>query len=316
MSSITERLILGIKNTILDDDERRILQRISPGGIILFDRNIESLPQLEALVDDINSILANKPFIAIDFEGGRVRRGSEFFGRLEMPAYYKGDKFSELSGHAKAVAIIFNDIGINLNFAPVADLDYLPLNPALTGRVYSERFEEVARYCSEFIDAFQGNGILCCLKHFPGLGSAVNDPHKAVSISCRPAESIIENDINSFRAGIEHSPGFLMTSHIILAELDNVIATYSEKVIHLARNIGFEGVIVSDDLSMGAVDELSPAERAHNALKAGHDMALICHDNDKYEDIAEYLEKNIDTLVKHGHIEALNRIRNAKNELP
>ena len=310
-----QRLILGIEKPYLNNAARKFLNEFQPGGIILFDRNGESLTQLKVLIEDIKSSLNTPPFIAIDFEGGRVRRCSALFSRLERPALYLEDDFESLKADAGQIAAEFNEVGINLNFAPVADLQYEPLNAALSGRTCSIDPSEASEYCGGFIDSFQSSGVYCGLKHFPGLGSAVNDPHRAVSISCISSDRYMANDLIPFKAGIGVGAKFLMTTHMVMTCIDKRIATFSPKVIELTRLIGFESIIITDDMSMGAVkNQAGLEENVLKALNAGHDMALICHDLEKHAGVIEHLEKNIGRLEQNGHAEALKRIANVKEQ--
>ena len=311
-----QRLILGIEKPYLDKITRKFLHEIQPGGIILFDRNGESLTQLKVLIEDIKSSLDTPPFIAIDFEGGRVRRNSALFSRLEKPSFYLEDNFESLKADAAEIAAEFDEVGINLNFAPVADLQYEPLNAALNSRSCSADPSVVSEYCRVFIESFQSSGVHCCLKHFPGLGSAVNDPHKEVSISCINSDRYMANDIIPFKAGIDAGARFLMTTHMIMTCIDSVIATFSEKATELARFSGFKDIIITDDMSMGAiVNQDSLPENVLKALCAGHDMAIICHDLEKHDSVNRYLEQNIKKLENNGHIEALKRIADVKKQI-
>lgn len=315
--SVAQRLIFGIEKPYLDNSIRDFLSRYQPGGVILFDRNGESLVQLKVLIEDIKATLKAKPFIAIDFEGGRVRRNGALFSRLEQASAYLEKGFELLKNDAARVATEFSEVGINLNFAPVADLKYEPLNAALDKRTCSADSAIVADYCLNFMGGFKSAGILCCLKHFPGLGSAVNDPHQQISISCISSERYLANDLIPFKAGIDFGVKFIMTTHVIMAPIDQEIATFSQQVTKLARLAGFEYIIITDDMSMGAIR--GQAELPDNILKAlcaGHDMALICHDIDRHESIIEYLEKNLKRLEAHGHKEALKRISHVKKQLP
>lgn len=314
MSSIPQRLILGLEHSQLDNQAGKFIKDHNPGGIILFDRNGENTDQLKKLLSDIRRHCADQPFIAIDFEGGRVRRLSSLFGELKSPPEYRSLSLDILTSDCLNIAAQFRECGINLSFAPVADLEYEPLNPALKGRVYSDECSEVAEYCLEFIKAFERFDVMCCLKHFPGLGSAVNDPHEKASISCLPLDWLMVNDFVPFKAGINAGVNMIMTSHILAGSLDNKVSTFSRKTTELVRRMGFQGILITDDMSMGAVGHDDLTGNILKALVAGHDMALVCHDFKKYEDVIIYLEKKTDLLVKNGHDEALSRIKNAKEK--
>ena len=316
MSSPSQRLVVGLPRPVLDNRTKKLLQNLKLGGIVLFDRNGKNPAQLKDMVKEIHSASMHKIFVAIDYEGGRVQRMKELFEPIKAPADYAKGPLKSLRDDCLKVARQFKSVGININFAPVADVEYQPVNPALDGRVYSSRADLVVEYVQAFIETFHSLNIRCCLKHFPGLGSAVNDPHEAVSLTCQPLERLMAHDMIPFRAGIDSGVDFMMTTHMISSAIDNKVATFSENVIQLARKIGFEGVMITDDMSMGAVKSRDLPGQVLETLACGHDMALVCHDREKYDDIIIHLEKNIDVLNKHGHTESLNRINNVKKKLP
>ncbi len=302
------RLIIGLEADRLTSTEIELFSEYEFGGIILFDRNARGgSGSLECLAE-IKKRCKLPPLIAVDFEGGRVQRLKGFLGNIDEPAAYRDD-FAGLDKDIAAVGARMRQLGINLNLAPVADLTYDPPNPALSGRTFSGDAGAVAEYCRRFYQAFAECGIACCLKHFPGLGSAANDPHLRVAISCVPRERIETHDLVPFRAGIADGIEFMMTTHMLISAIDDRLATFSPRVCNLARNLGFEGILLTDDLSMGAVRSLRPLEElVLEALCAGHDMALICHDNQRYPATLKYLRDNIDRLVKSGHEKAMERI--------
>lgn len=313
--SIGQRLIVGIDKPYLSESLKSFIGRKKIGGVILFDHNGNDPEQICQLIRDVNDICDTKPFVAIDFEGGRVRRFKNLLSDLDKPSAYKND-LGKLRDDLNKVADALIRLGINVDFAPVVDLDYSPLNKALTERVYSRFPDEVNEYSQVFIDCLTNRGIICCAKHFPGLGSAVNDPHLETAVSCLSIEQITANDLIAFRGAAAAGAQMMMTTHMIMTALSETLVTFEPAVEKLARKIGFEGILICDDLSMGAVKGFRPlAEMALETLRAGHDIALICHDHDKYEDIYDFLKKNLTALEKEGHQEALNRIANVKKSL-
>ncbi len=304
------RLIIGVEADRLTSAEMELFSRYEFGGIILFDRNAGESGSL-GLLGELKRRGRLPGLIAVDYEGGRVRRLRNLLGDLDAPASYRDD-LDRLDTDIAEVGARMRNLGINLNFAPVADLKYEPQNPALHDRTFSDDADAVALYCRRFYRAFAASGIACCIKHFPGLGSAVNDPHLHMAVTCIPLGRIESHDLVPFRAAIADGIGFMMTTHLLMTAIDDRPATFSAKVCRSARNLGFEGVLLTDDLSMGAVRSLRPVEElALEALCAGHDMALICHDNQRYPTIVKYLQDNIHRLVKSGHEKAIERIRRA-----
>jgi beta-N-acetylhexosaminidase len=310
-----QRLIVGIDKPYLSESLKSFIARNQIGGVILFDHNGIDLAQIRQLVLDVNRTCEIKPFVAIDFEGGRVRRFKSLLPNLDKPSAYKND-FARLRQDINRVAEALIDLGINVDFAPVADLAYSPLNQALKDRTYSAEPDEVIEYCRVVIESLSSHHILSCAKHFPGLGSAVNDPHLETAISCLSLEQIARNDLKSFRGAAAAGVRMFMTTHMIMSAISDKIVTFEPAIEKLARKMGFDGILICDDLSMGAVKGLRPLpQMALETLCAGHDIALICHDHDKYNAVYEYLENNMELLRRHGHQKAIDRIANVKKSL-
>lgn len=313
--SVGQRLIIGIDKPFLSESLKSFIGRNRIGGVILFDHNGNDPEQVYQIIRDVNDICDTKPFVAIDFEGGRVRRFRNLIPDLDRPSAYKHD-LGKLRDDLKKVADAFIRMGINVDFAPVVDLDYAPLNSALDERVYSRLPDEVNEYSRIFIKCLTDRGIVCCAKHFPGLGSAVNDPHRETAVTCLSMEHMAANDLMAFRGAVEAGAQMMMTTHMIVTAISDKIVTFEPIIGRLARKIGFEGILICDDLSMGALKGFrSLPEMALDTLCAGHDMALICHDHDKYDDVYGFLNDNLPVLERHGHQEALNRISNVKKSL-
>jgi beta-N-acetylhexosaminidase len=313
--SIGQRLIVGLDKPFLSEPLKSFIGKHQISGVILFDHNGVDLEQIYKLVNDVNRSCDIKPFIALDFEGGRVRRFKDLLPNLEKPAAYRND-FDRLREDVNKVADALIALKINVDFAPVVDLEYSPLNQALSERVYSRPPDEVVEYSRIFIECLGNHDIISCAKHFPGLGSAINDPHLETAISCLSIEQIADNDLMAFKGAVAAGAQMLMTTHIIMTAISDKIVTFEPAVEKLARKIGFDGIMICDDLSMGAVKGFrSLPEMTLDTLCAGHDIALICHDHDKYNDVYSYLEKNLVELERYGHQEALNRIENVKKSL-
>lgn len=311
-----QRLVLGLPGPDLDDSTIELLSEKNVGGIVLFDCNAADRKGLASLLEIIRNNVTPRPFVAVDFEGGRVRRLGKLFSRLGAPAEYHGS-FGKLEADCREIASEFGEVGINVNLAPVADLTHTPLNPALEGRTFSPDPDEAAEYCTAFCRGFAGHGVICCLKHFPGLGSAVNDPHEQVAVSCLSLGQVFERDIVPFRAGFSQGADMLMTTHVKITDIENEIGTLSSKTTKLARYVGFTGVIITDDMSMGALKKQgrSLPQMALDALCSGHDLALICHDHDKHKEIIAHLEENVHILERHGHDQSLRMIESVKKRL-
>ncbi len=265
------------------------------GGLILFTRNFESKTQLVELVRSIRTV---KPdlLIAVDHEGGRVQRFREGFSRIPaagslLPSA-KGNieqakSRAEELGYLMAVELIACDI--DLSFAPVLDVD--DLSDVIGNRSFSAKAEEITELAGAFINGMADAGMAAVGKHFPGHGSVRADSHVAIPKDLRGKQAIFEKDIVPFKSLIKQGKlQGIMPAHVIYPEVDPNPAGFSSYWLqHVLRSeLGFDGVIFSDDLGMeGATVAGSFADRADAALTAGCDMVLVCNNPQAVETLLE-----------------------------
>ena len=292
------------------------------GGVILFADNCADESQLRDSVTAIREQYNDgpSPLVAIDQEGGRVCR---IKGR---PAEYGAAGDYGLAGDVEqfardyaAAAQHMSGLGINLNLAPVADLALVD-NACLNGRCFGGDPKPVAKFISRSVEVAHENRLLCCLKHFPGLGAAEIDPHQATAVAGYDENIWRSRERIPFAAGIAAGADLVMTTHLKLPRLNNRIATGSPRIVTdwLRRDLGFEGAVVTDDLCMAGTATLgSPGDRCLAALEAGHDLLLFGQDLDTSRRAYEELR----TLVSDDRIEpglvtsALARVANLKLKL-
>ncbi|MHB8810058.1 MAG: glycoside hydrolase family 3 N-terminal domain-containing protein [Desulfobulbaceae bacterium] len=287
------------------------------GGVILFDRdlqgarqNIESPEQLRALTAALQGYAATPLFIAVDQEGGRVCRLKEEDGfppTLPAKLLGDGDEPDRTRGHAERLAANLAACGINMNMAPVVDLDLNPANPIIGRfqRSYGSEAGQVVRHAAAFIDAHHHHNIACCLKHFPGHGSAAADSHLGFvdnSGQWQPEE--LEPYRQLFTRGFADS---VMTAHVVNRKLDGsgLPATLSTPILSglLRDRLGFAGVTISDDLQMRAIsDRWSYAEAVQNALLAGVDLIIVCNVLAREEDAVGKGIRAVEELLAEGRI--------------
>lgn len=287
------------------------------GGVILFDRdlrgarhNIESPEQLRELTAALQRYARTPLFIAVDQEGGRVCRLKEEDGfPPSPPAKLLGDGGdpARTRRSAEQMAASLAVCGVNMNMAPVVDLDLNPANPIIGRfqRSYGREAVQVASHASAFIAAHHQHGIACCLKHFPGHGSAAADSHLGFvdnTEQWQPAELGPYQQL--FAAGFADS---VMTAHVVNRQLDSsgVPATLSAPVISgLLRNrLGFAGVIISDDLQMRAIsDQWSYAEAVQKSILAGVDLIIVCNVLAREEDAVGRGIRAVEELLATGRI--------------
>jgi beta-N-acetylhexosaminidase len=265
------------------------------GGVVLFEKNFESKTGLAEQLRILNEITENRLIVSVDQEGGPVNRIREEFPLFPSAKYY-GDRkdLSGLKAMAKTTAHHLLALGVNTNLVPVCDVLTNRRNILMERRSFSSDADLVAQCVTELTREYQNNGIICCAKHFPGLGSADIDPHENISATVIELDEFRRVHWLPFAAAIELRIDMIMTTHLLSSELDSEnMATFSRQILggRLRDELGFKGVIVTDDLSMGAIKNNFSAEKSvYEALKAGHDMVMICHGRDDQNSALNYLQ--------------------------
>lgn len=277
-------LMCDIEGTRLNDVERGWLSDPCVGGIILFARNVESPEQMRKLCDDIRRCRSNI-VIAIDQEGGRVQRLRNGVTTLP-PMAYLGQYYRRLPDEALLLArdtgwllaMEMAACGADFSFAPVLDLDDARC-PAIGNRAFSDDPQHVTALAGAFIEGFEEAGMASVGKHFPGHGGVTLDSHLVMPEDTRTLEALESHDLIPFRSLSDRLTG-IMPAHVRFIQVDDRPAGFSKCWLeYLRHDIGFEGVIVSDDLSMeGAAMAGGPGERVMAALEAGCDLTLLCND--------------------------------------
>ena len=291
---IAKPVIVGISGTKLTDAERKLFQDHHPLGVILFSRNIkknaneeQDKEELIKLIADIKEVLGKNVIICIDQEGGRVKR-------LRLPTFYDAPAakiFGDLAAkegieRAKEqckqnysnIAKELKSLGINLDFAPVADLIHLGGHKIIGDRSFSSKPEIVLHLCLAALEGLQQEGVTGCIKHIPGHGRAKVDSHEELPRVDVSIEILEETDFRVFKElAVFSKVKLAMTAHIVYEALDpNNPATLSREVISYIRNeIGFEGLIISDAIDMNALNG-KMKDITKGVLNAGVDIVLEC----------------------------------------
>ncbi|PJB40381.1 MAG: beta-N-acetylhexosaminidase [Deltaproteobacteria bacterium CG_4_9_14_3_um_filter_63_12] len=261
------------------------------GGTLLFRRNIEDLEQVRALnLHTLALPLPFLPWICVDQEGGRVRRLVESLGVSPIPAMRALGRHDDPELAAQLGEIVGRELaalGFNVNFAPVLDVDSNPANPIIGDRAFSANPEQVGRLAVAFAKGLANAGIVACGKHFPGHGDTDLDSHLALPVLDFARERLDGLELVPFRAAVEAAMPMLMTAHILLPKLDpDHPATLSRPILRgiLREELGYHGLIVSDDLDMKAVaDRYTVEEAVQLGLEAGIDFFLVCHERERWE---------------------------------
>lgn len=280
-----ERIWAGIEGTDLGHDLRQHLEDLRPGGIVLFRRNIQSLPQCRALVTALREVLGNGLHVAVDQEGGLVERFHgmlpSFPGNMALGAI--GARDAAMAAHlareqGRLLGLLLRDLGIDVNFAPALDLAVTGANPSTGLRSFGRHAELTGQLGAAFIEGQRSAGVLPCAKHFPGLGSATLDSH--LDLPTVRAESQ-DAALVPMRAAIAAEVPLIMTSHVIYEGLDpGAPATFSRNIVSelLRGTLGFRGVTVTDDLEMGAMQRRFEFPEVVRRAALQHDVLTICSD--------------------------------------
>ena len=280
-------LMVDIAGTALSSADRDVLADPLVGGVILFTRNYESRAQLAALTAEIHSLRAPPLLIAVDHEGGRVQRFRPAFTALPALASI-GARYDHEPHHALhlatetgwLMAAELRALGVDFSFAPVLDL-YTDSSRVIRERAFHAEPAAVARLAQAFLRGMHGAGMAGVGKHFPGHGSVDADSHHEMPVDPRQLSTIRHRDMQPFRLLVQAGIDALMPAHIVFPAVDALPVGYSRIWLQeiLRGELGFQGMVFSDDLSMsGAAIADSPVERAELALAAGCDICLLCND--------------------------------------
>lgn len=277
-------IMIGIEGFVANEEELSLISEKKVGGVILFQRNIKDAAQLKELISSLSG--ANRAnslplLIGIDEEGGRVSRLSGIFRNLP-PASDLGKKndleLSYMYGSVQASKL--KNLGINLNFSPVLDVDSNPLNPVIGNRAISRDPYIASRNGISLMRGLMDGGIMPVGKHFPGHGDTTIDSHLALPIIAKGIEDLNALELIPFIEAIKSGIPAIMVGHLLVEGIDDLPATISEKIIKglLRDQLEFNGVVFSDDMTMGAIVENYTMEFAVvDFIKAGGDVALVCH---------------------------------------
>ena len=276
-------LLTGVPGKELDAHTAAIYREIQPGGFILFGRNIESPGQLRKLIDDLRGLSKVEPIITIDQEGGRVSRlrliGSEPPNAQQLRD--KGD-LELMARHGRITASLLRLFGFNLDLCPVLDISFDDeADNSLRGRCYGRDVAETNRNAAAFNDALRQGGIASCGKHFPGYSRAPLDAHHELPVIPLSRADLEAHELAVFRhfAGEVDS---MMICHAQYPHLepDGLPASLSRRIVTgmLREEMGYAGLVMTDDLDMGAIlNHYGLEDTIRLAIAAGNDMAMICH---------------------------------------
>jgi len=279
---IGQLLIGSFPGTTVSPELRTLAREFNLGGAILFSRNVEAPEQVAELAADVEALGRETPaWVSVDQEGGRVARLKEPFTRWPPMAVLGRSGSDELAVRfARALARELTAVGITLDYAPVLDIHTNPKNPVIGDRALAEKADAVSRLGAAIIRTLQAEGLAACGKHFPGHGDTVADSHVELPLVEHPPDRLRAVEFEPFRAAIREQVAFIMTAHVFVPSLDETQpATLSAAIVQriLREELGYQGVILSDDLEMKAISSRTPVPTAAvQAIQAGCDGLLIC----------------------------------------
>ena len=277
-----QHLFIGVTGTELTPATRQLLQTVQPGGVVLFARNVENADQLRALTRSLHEALPVRPMIAIDQENQCVNRLRAIVGELPTIAEVKRTGSAEQFGYAMGAGL--RDLGVDLDFAPVLDLELFDAQTdnALRDRCWGRTAAEVVSWAGAFITGLEKAGVASCAKHFPGLGAALQDSHEQLPTITRRLDQLLVEDIRPY-AELAFRLSAIMVGHGHYVAFDGKTpkpASLSLAITGelLRQQLSYTGLVVTDDMEMGAITRAGDfAAAVTGAIQAGSDMVLVCH---------------------------------------
>ena len=294
-------MIMGFDGTVMSERLAEMLTTLQPGGVILFKRNIEEATQTHALLRDAQKVLGRPIFRCVDMEGGTVDRFRDAVARIPSAAEVAATGSSKLPrNHGQLIGRQLRALGFNTDFAPCLDLGLHASRAALGPRTASANPKQVVRYAREFLAGLREARILACGKHFPGLGGAALDSHRALPVIERTWSQVWNEDLVPYRELRDELP-FVMVAHVAYPKIARTRgpASLSKRWIGgvLRQDVRYRGLVISDDLDMGGVLNGTSIEAAAvRTLEAGSDMFLVCQKEEHiwraYEAVLRRAERN------------------------
>ncbi len=325
---IGQRICVGFTGEKVTEELRDLIQRYKVGNILLFSRNVRSFDQLSALCAELRSLILSEtglpPLIMIDEEGGAVSRLGHLAGETPSAgALGAAGNPEDARCIGRIIGKRLRAAGINMNLAPVLDCLTQPANAVMGNRCFSPEPAQVARFGRAYIEGIRESGVLTCGKHFPGHGDTAVDSHFGLPVVDKSLAALEKTELVSFREAIRAGTDAIMSAHIVFPALesDGLPATVSSRVLRglLREKLGFGGLIVSDGMEMQAILDLFPLpEGVLRALKAGVDLALVCHEPAQAAASCRLAAEAAEAgeLSRENLEEAWQRIAAAKEHLP
>ncbi|MCR5104559.1 MAG: glycoside hydrolase family 3 [Eubacterium sp.] len=285
MFIVTPESLTGVDQVTEAGDATKESYKQNPvGGLVYFSQNLESTDQTKKMLSNMqhyaNEISGFPIFLAVDEEGGTVARCEEKLGATQLNDMYnyKSEGTGTAYNNAATIAGYLKDYGFNLDFAPVADTWSNPSNTVIGKRAYSDDFNEASILVASAVKGFKDSGVACTLKHFPGHGDTMEDSHTSSATTSKTIDQMQNEEFLAFKSGIAEGADMVMVGHITVTSEDSEPATVSKKIVTdvLRNSLGYNGVVVTDALNMGAVSNTySSSELSVKCVDAGVDIMLM-----------------------------------------
>lgn len=316
--------------TKVNESTREFFKTRKPGGIILFENNMINPEQTKTMISDIQATKDKVPFlITVDEEGGRI---SKIPIKLNIPT---AEEIGKTGNPKKAFEVAqtigkaLRDLGFNVDYAPIVDVNTNPNNPVIGDRAFSSDPKVVAEFGVEYINGLRSEGILSTAKHFPGHGDTVGDSHKGFIEVAHDIKRIRAIELLPFRAAIQNNVDFVMVGHISVPALDSTrtSASLSKPIVTdlLKNEMGFKGIVITDALDMGAISQnYNKYESVKLAINSGNDIALMPDititpgkDISEYDELIKYLKEEVEKgNIKEERVnDGVIRILQAKEKI-
>jgi beta-N-acetylhexosaminidase len=315
--SLGQLIMTGVPGKEVDGKTAKLFRKVKPGAFILFGRNIESAPQLRKLIDDLRDLGETEPVITVDQEGGRVSR-LRLIGSEPPNAQQLRDKndVKLIRRHGDITSRLLLLFGFNLDLCPVLDISFDDnADNSLRGRCYGKTVEQVVRNAGAFNGSLRGQGIASCGKHFPGYSAASSDAHYELPRIDRTREQLDQNELAVFREFVDDVDSMMICHGWYPAfESEKTPATLSQRIVtDLLRNdLGFDGLVMTDDLDMGAIlTRYRLEDTIRLGIAAGNDLVMICHRIPEIENVQRILT----TLPQDQIDRALENVARFKERL-
>lgn len=321
---IGQLVMVGVDGYENDDNSQQLIERYHVGGFVLLKQNVKDVNQMRSLINSLketNSVNEIPLFLSIDEEGGRISRMPDEF--MKIPSSQRIGELNNTKLSYQVGSIIGEELrtfGLNMNFAPVLDVNSNPKNVVIGDRAFGEEPSLVSKLGIQTMKGLQSQSIISVVKHFPGHGDTSVDSHVGLPTVNHDMKRLKSLELVPFSSAIENKVDAIMMAHILLPKIDSEYpASFSKTVISdvLRKDMRFDGIVITDDITMGAiVKNYDIGEAAVKSVKAGSDIILVCHDFAKEEAVLKALQKAAQTgSISMDRIdESVNRILKLKKK--